>query len=108
MDTTKLERVNEVVAGTRPVSEGCRVGADQEIIDAVVSEGNALLRELFRRGLSSEAVRARADQIGLTREFVKQSRLSGSRPAMRVCVNCDVLFLSAGKHNRLCRRCVRS
>ncbi|MFI5307241.1 MAG: hypothetical protein ACHQ53_07815 [Polyangiales bacterium] len=95
----KLDRDDSVAAGS---------GSDQQIIDAIVSEGHALLRELSQRGVSREAVRARAGQIGLTKEFVRRCRLSGSTPAMRVCMKCDALFLSAGKHNRLCRRCARS
>jgi hypothetical protein len=27
---------------------------------------------------------------------------------MRVCLNCDARFLSAGSHNRLCRSCGRA
>jgi hypothetical protein len=82
-------------------------GSDQQIIDAIVSGGHARLRELSRQGVTHEAVRVRAGQIGLTREFIRRCRLAGSQPAMRACMKCDERFLSAGKHNRLCRRCAR-
>jgi hypothetical protein len=110
----KPHRTNQQAAGkvssvsSRPILAGGLDGSDQRIIDAFVSEEHTLLRELSVQGLSHEAVRARAEQLGLTNEFVRQCRLSGSRPAIRGCVKCDASFLSAGTHNRLCRRCVRS
>jgi len=110
----KQQRMNQQTAAKDPGASGGVImagridGSDQRIIDAIVSEEHTLLRELSSQGLSQEAVRARAGQIGLTNEFIRQCRLSGSRPAMRVCIKCDAFFLSAGTHNRLCRRCVRS
>jgi hypothetical protein len=98
-------RSGQAVEGRLP---GCCDESDQQIIDAVVSEERTLLRELRRKGMSSEAVRVRANQIGLTHDFIRRCRLAGSRPAMRACMRCDAIFLSAGTHNRLCRRCVRS
>jgi hypothetical protein len=82
-------------------------GLDQRIIDSFVAEeiDTALFCELSARGVNAASVHARARAIGVTREFVKECRLSASRPAMRSCINCDFWFLSSGIHNRLCRRC---
>ena len=83
-------------------------GLDQRIIDSCVADkaDASLFRELSARGINAASVYARARAIGLTREFVKECRLSESRPAMRSCIRCDSSFLSLGIHNRLCRRCV--
>jgi hypothetical protein len=80
---------------------------DQRIIDSCVADeiDTALFGELAARGVSSAAVHARARAIGVTREFIKECRLSDSRPAMRSCINCAFWFLSSGIQNRLCRRC---
>jgi hypothetical protein len=80
---------------------------DQRIIDSCVADelDTALFGELAARGVSSAAVHARARAIGITREFIKECRLSDSRPAMRSCINCGFWFLSSGIQNRLCRRC---
>jgi hypothetical protein len=110
----KQQRVNQQAATKDTGASSSAILAehfdrsDQRIIDAIVSEEHTLLRELSLQGLSQEAVRARAGEMGITNEFIRQCRLSGSRPAIRVCVRCDASFLSAGTHNRLCRRCVRS
>ena len=69
---------------------------EQRIIESLVADDTKLLRELARRGVSEASVRAHARTLGMTWEFIKQCRLSGSRPAMRVCINCDVRFLSSG------------
>jgi hypothetical protein len=80
---------------------------DQRIIDSFVADAidTALLGELAACGVTSAAVHARARAIGVTREFIRECRLSDSRPAMRSCINCDFWFLSTGIQNRLCRRC---
>jgi hypothetical protein len=83
-------------------------GNDQQIIDALISEESAQMRALARAGVSAEAVTLRGEELGMTPSFIKGCRLSGSRAAMRECVNCDARFLSAGIHNRLCNRCRRS
>lgn len=80
---------------------------EQRMVESLISDDTKLIRELERRGVSEASVRAHARALGMTWEFIKQCRLSGSRPAMRVCVNCDVRFLSSGIDNRLCRRCGR-
>lgn len=110
----KLERdepevsVKAAAPSAKALMPGLGNETDQQIIDAIVGDERALLHELSLQGVSREAVRSRAVELGLTNEFIRQCRLSGSRPAMRVCIKCDAAFLSAGTHNRLCRRCVRS
>jgi len=78
---------------------------DEQIIECMVAEDPARLRELSRTGIAEASIRARARALGITGEFIKRCRLSGSRAAMRVCINCDVKFLSSGIHNRICNRC---
>jgi len=80
---------------------------DQRIIESCVADeiDAALFGELAACGVSSAAVHARARAIGVTREFIRECRLSDSRPAIRSCINCDFWFLSTGIQNRLCRRC---
>ncbi|MGD8863299.1 MAG: hypothetical protein PVI30_25020 [Myxococcales bacterium] len=79
---------------------------DQRIIDALVCNAGFRLPELTQRGISEESIRAYARELGLTDRIIKESRLAGTRPAMRLCMKCDLRFLSSGIHNRLCRRCV--
>lgn len=64
-----------------------------------------LLKQLYREALSVEAVNARAVRMGLTDELIKRCRLIGTLPDMRTSIKCDARFLSAGHHNRLCKRC---
>lgn len=78
---------------------------DRRFIVAFLHPEQNLLSDLYREGLSVEAVNARAARMGLTSEFIKQCRLTGTQPAMRKCIKCDARFLSAGPHNRLCKRC---
>ncbi len=78
---------------------------DQRIIDCLVAGDQEQLDELSKDGGGEEAIRARAKALGLTNEFIKKCRLSGSRPALRACMKCDAKFLSWGLQNRLCRRC---
>jgi len=79
---------------------------DQRIIDSLISEDMSVLRYLSACGVNEASVRAHARALGMTHEFIKQCRLSGTRPAMRTCVKCDATFLSSGIHNRLCHRCI--
>jgi uncharacterized paraquat-inducible protein A len=79
---------------------------DVEIIAALVDPEPGLLNALYRTStLTKQAVNTRAEQLGLTSDFIKRCRLTGTRPSLRTCVKCDVRFLSAGPQNRLCRRC---
>ena len=78
---------------------------DRRIIEALVHPEQDLLNALYRSGLSAEVVSARAARLGLTNEFIKRCRLTGTQPSLRLCIKCDVKFLSAGPQNRLCRRC---
>jgi hypothetical protein len=78
---------------------------DVQIIAALVEPETQLLDALYRNGVSKELVNARAAKLGLTQEFIKRCRLTGSRPGLRKCIKCEASFLSAGPHNRLCRRC---
>jgi hypothetical protein len=80
---------------------------DQRIIEGLVSDDSKLFRELSLRGVNEASIREHAHTLGMTKEFIKQCRLSGSRPAMRACIKCDATFLSSGIHNRLCPRCPR-
>lgn len=79
---------------------------DRRIIAAFVEEDGGPLGVLIP-GLCEADVRRRAAAIGLTRELVRDARLSGVRLAMRTCIRCDDKFLSVGPQNRLCRRCNR-
>lgn len=78
---------------------------DRRLIAAFMSSDQELLSALYREESSIEAVNARAAGMGLTSELIKRCRLIGTLPAMRKCIKCDVRFLSAGPHNRLCKRC---
>lgn len=78
---------------------------DQRIIDSLVADDTKLFDELAARGVSESLVREHARALGITDGFIKECRLSGSRPAMRTCIKCDAVFLSSGLHNRLCRSC---
>ncbi len=78
---------------------------DREIVAALIHKEQALLDDLHRRGLTEAALNERAGQLGLTSELIKRCRLAGTQPSLRTCVKCDARFLSAGPHNRLCRRC---
>lgn len=79
---------------------------DRRIIDAYVDDDEPSLDALIP-GLDAAAVRRRVGEIGLTRDLVRDARLSGIRLAMRACIRCDEAFLSVGPQNRLCRRCSR-
>lgn len=79
---------------------------DRRIIAAFVEDDEPALDALVP-GLDAAAIRRRVGQIGLTRELVRDARLSGVRLAMRACIRCDEVFLSVGPQNRLCRRCSR-
>ncbi|MEZ4449162.1 MAG: hypothetical protein R3B09_06755 [Nannocystaceae bacterium] len=79
---------------------------DRRIIDAFIEDDDPRLDALVP-GLDAEGIRRRAGEIGLTRELVRDARLSGVRLAMRACIRCDDRFLSVGPQNRLCRRCSR-
>lgn len=78
---------------------------DRRIIAALLDTEHELLNALYRSGLTAEVVSARAARLGLTNEFIKRCRLTGTQPSLRLCIKCDVKFLSAGPQNRLCRRC---
>jgi len=78
---------------------------DGQIIAALIDTEQRLLNALYRDGVSKQLVTARAAKLGLTQEFIKRCRLTGTRPSLRTCIKCDASFLSAGPHNRLCRRC---
>lgn len=78
----------------------------RRFIAAFIHPEEGLLKALYSEGMSVEAVNARAAQMGLTTELIKNSRLTGVLPAMRTCIGCDARFLSAGPHNRMCKRCL--
>jgi hypothetical protein len=99
---THSEQLEPAGRPQRPLS-----AKDQQIIDALMSEEHALRRALARSGLSWEEVTLRGEELGMTTRFIRSCRLAGTRPAMRSCINCEELFLSAGNHNRLCGRCRR-
>lgn len=89
----------------RPQPAWATHGIEQRIIKGLIADDSAMFRELSRSGVNAAAVRAYARALGMTHAFIKECRLSGSRPAMRQCIRCDARFLSSGIHNRLCRRC---
>jgi uncharacterized paraquat-inducible protein A len=78
---------------------------DRQIIAALIHPEQALLKALYSSGMTAEAVNARAARLGLTSDFIKRCRLTGTQPGLRQCIKCDARFLSAGPQNRLCRRC---
>jgi hypothetical protein len=78
---------------------------DRQIIAALISPEQGLLKALYSSGLTAEAINARAARLGLTNDFIKRCRLTGTLPGLRQCIKCDARFLSAGPQNRLCRRC---
>lgn len=80
---------------------------DALIIAALVAEDTLPPALLLRAGVDESVVRARARELGVSKEFIKHCRLTDSRPGMRVCVRCDAKFLSTGVHNRMCRQCSR-
>ena len=86
---------------------------DQQIIDACMA-GDAVLAGVSgvagvdNGGVAAQALASRADELRISAAFIRKCRLSGAHPGMRVCLNCDARFLSAGSHNRLCRSCGRA
>ena len=82
-----------------------QVSIDQSIIEALVHPDRDLLDALYRSGLTAEAVSARAAQLCLTNDVIRRCRLTGTMPSMRHCLACDARFLSAGSHNRRCKKC---
>ena len=78
---------------------------ERRFIAAFVHPEQGLLKALYREGESVEAINAHAARMGLTSELIKNCRLTGVLPGMRACIKCDARFLSAGPHNRLCKRC---
>jgi hypothetical protein len=78
---------------------------DRRIIEALVHPQRELIGELYRSGMTAEEVSARAAQLSLTNELIKRCRLIGTVPSMRSCLECSARFLSAGPHNRRCKKC---
>jgi hypothetical protein len=78
---------------------------DARIIEGLVADDADERASIVQAAGGEAALQARARAIGLTRELIKQCRLSGTRPAQRACMKCDKTFLSWGVQNRLCRRC---
>lgn len=78
---------------------------DEQILRGLVEDEVELLREMSTHGHSPKAIRARATHLGLTQQIVMRCRLAGSWPSMRVCLACELRFLSLGSHHRLCKRC---
>jgi tRNA(Ile2) C34 agmatinyltransferase TiaS len=79
---------------------------ERRVIAAFVHPEQGLLKALYRESASIEAVNASAVRLGLTTEVIRNSRLTGVLPEMRSCIQCDARFLSAGRHNRRCKRCL--
>ena len=78
---------------------------EQRIIDGFLADDADQLAAVAADVGGDAALRHRAKAMGLTYDFIKRCRLSGSRPALRPCMRCDTKFLSWGVQNRLCRRC---
>jgi hypothetical protein len=78
---------------------------DEQILRGLCEDEVALLREMGASGHSASVIRARATHLGLTQQIVMRCRLNGSWPSMRVCLACELRFLSMGSHHRLCKRC---
>jgi uncharacterized paraquat-inducible protein A len=96
----------ETMTTTQPIETTTEdAELDRRFIAAFIHPDQGLLNALYSEGLSVEAVNARAARMGLTSEFIKRCRLTGTQPDMRKCIKCDARFLSAGPHNRLCKRC---
>ena len=88
-----------------PAPTAEQVEIDRRIIEALVHPERGLLDALYRWGMTAEAVSARAAELCLTNEVIKRSRLTGTVPSMRPCLECGARFLSAGSHNRRCKKC---
>jgi hypothetical protein len=82
-----------------------QIEIDRRIIEALVHPERRLLDALYRSGMTAEAVSARAAELCLTNEVIKRCRLTGTLPRMRACLECGARFLSAGSHNRRCKKC---
>jgi len=91
-------------APTEPACEDKEL--ERRLIAAFVHPEQGQLSALYRESASVEAVNARAVRLGLTTELIRNSRLTGVMPEMRLCIQCDARFLSAGRHNRRCKRCL--
>ncbi|HKU44122.1 MAG TPA: hypothetical protein VJR89_38440 [Polyangiales bacterium] len=82
-----------------------QIDIDRRIIEALVRPEPDLLHALYRSGMTAEAVSARAAQLCLTNDVIRRCRLTGTVPNMRPCLECGTRFLSAGSHNRRCKKC---
>ena len=96
----------EYAARNEPLTKPAR-GLDQDTIDRLMAQNDGSTSAEAAVDTVDASLRAQARALGMTNEFIKRCRLSGSRPAMRVCVMCGAQFLSSGIDNRRCRRCPR-
>jgi len=81
---------------------------EQMVIDGLVNGRAVGNHGVLMSEKDWERVLQRGRELGITPRFIKECRLSGSQPAIRLCVSCDIRFASTGYHNRLCQRCRRS
>ena len=86
------------------------LGTDDEqmVIDELVNGRAVRNHGVLISEKDWERLLQRGRELGITAKFIKECRLSGSQPAIRLCVSCDIRFASTGYHNRLCQRCRRS
>lgn len=80
---------------------------DQRIIDGLLDDQEATLRELEESGFPRSVVLDRAGKLGLTGELLRRHRRDRIEITIRRCLNCEETFLSTGMQNRLCSRCRR-
>jgi hypothetical protein len=79
---------------------------ERRLIAAFIHPEPGLREALYRDGMSERAAQALAVRMGLTTQLIRNCRLNGLLPEMRSCIQCDMRFLSAGRHNRRCKRCL--
>ena len=78
---------------------------DKRIIEGFIGDREAMIKELTGEGIGRMDVLGRAEELGLTKQFISQCHVGGVDLAIRRCLRCSKEFVSMGPHNRLCRSC---
>ena len=89
----------------RKSSASFTIEIDQRIIKGFLVDQEATIRELAEAGFPRGAVLDRAGKLGFTPDFLRRHHLDPVDVSVRLCLNCDVPFVSMGSQNRLCNRC---
>jgi len=75
---------------------------DRCIIKGFLGNRKEMYRQLRSQGYTRGAVLDRAQQLGLSDQFVKSCTVGNPDVALRTCLGCGNRFLSVGFQNRLC------